>query len=256
MENYTFLKDDTFIIVIDFLRDIKKECTFIFTKHGIKIHTLDDNNTSIIDINLLDVYSKCNFKKKYKVCLELDVLQKVLNSKEKDEKIKIKIEEDNFILVYYNDLKESQSEYKLPLIDIDEDEDDDLPDIELEENIKIKLDSKYFTKLCKKIKNFDESIKFKVDKNNQQLSLKTGNNNMVELKLIEEKEKLEELKINENINVMFLIKMITNTCRGDKLSENVTIILESNERPALFIYKKGDNYIKHYISPQIEEDDY
>lgn len=98
------LKDNTFMNVIDLLKDLLDECIIEFTKTSININTIDKMKISYIKINLEDVYKKCNLKKSVKININLVELQKIFKCQEKDESLKIVFKQDFIEIVFVNNI--------------------------------------------------------------------------------------------------------------------------------------------------------
>ena len=75
------------------------------------------------------------------------------------------------------------------------------------------------------------------------------------LKIVEEKGKLNKLTIEEDLKTMVLLKIVTAFTKGEKFAEQVTINIEDSQSPLEFMYLFGTSSIKFYASPQdIDED--
>lgn len=245
------LKDNTFVKVIDILKDLLDECMIKFTKNGIEINTVCKFKISFIMINLVDVYKKCNLKKSTTVTVNLAELQKILKCQEKDENLKINLKNNVMELVFVNEATNSLSTYKLKLLD---NEDDESPEIDVEENTQLVLSAKYFTSLCKKVNTFDECLMIQCNKKEETVHFKSGTEDTVDIQLGSGEDKLTKVKIDENVKTVLTMKMLMSFAKADKFTEKLVITMEDGERPVEIKYVFGDSYITFYLSPQEQDD--
>lgn len=253
MTNTITLKDNTFVKIVELLKDLKEECIFTFTKEAIKVNTIDEAQISFIQINLDDVYTECKLKKDISICVNLAELYKILKCMEKDEICKIKFASDYIQLIFVNQTNDAYSKYKLKLLDFEEE--DEMEDIEVEANTTLVMASKYFTSLCKKVSRFDESLMIECDEDNNEVLIKSGTEDSVELKIVEEAGKLNSLSIEEDLKVMLLLKYILIFTKGEKFSEQVTVNITDQYSPVEIMYNFDNSYIKFYTSTQDIDDD-
>ena len=252
MTNTIILKDNTLVNIIDLLKDLLEECIISFTKESIKINTIDKSMTSFIDIKVVDVYEKCTLKKDTVINLRLEDLHKVLASKDKNEKIQITFKQDTIEVKFINNENEGYGKYKIKLLQVENF--DEIPDIDVEPNTQLVMASKYFTSLCRKIKKFDESLLIECNEDDNEVLIKSGTEDSVELKIVEEQGKLNKLTIEEDVKIMVLLKFIMAFTKGDKFSEQVIINIQDECSALELIYQFEDSYIKFYTSPQDIED--
>jgi proliferating cell nuclear antigen PCNA len=245
------LKDNTFVKVIDILKDLLDECCLKFTKKGIEINTICKYKISFIMINLVDIYKKCNLKKNITITVNLSELQKILKCQEKDENLIINLKNNVMELIFENEVANSLSKYKLKLL---ENDDDECPEIEIEENTKLELSAKYFTSLCKKINNFDECLKIECKKKDETILFKSGSEDIVEIQLGLGADKLSNMCVKENMKTVLTLKMLMSFAKAEKFTDKLLIIMEEDDMPVKLEYNFGESYIIFFLSPQEQDD--
>lgn len=247
------LKNNDFVKIVDLLKDLKEDCVFTFTKKSIKINTIDDAQINFIKISLEDVYSQCKLKREVSINVNLKSLHKILQCMEKDEICEIKFKEDFIQLIFKNLKNNGHSKYKLKLL-VNEDDEEELDDIEVEQNATLQMSSKYFTSLCKKIGKFDESILIECNEEENEVLVKSGTEDSVELKVVLEEGKLNKLIIEEDLRIMLLLKYLIIFTKGEKFTDQVTINITDENSPLEIIYIFENSYIKFYSSSQDIDD--
>lgn len=252
MTNTIILKDNMLVNIVDLLKDLLEDCVISFTKKSIDINTIDKSMTSFINIKLVDVYEKCTLKKDQVINLKLEDLHKVLGSKDKNEKIQILFKTDTIEIKFINNENKGYGKYKIKLLEVENF--DEIPDIDVEPNTQLIMGSKYFSSLCKKIKKFDESLLIECNEDKNEVLIKSGTEDSVELKIVEEVGKLNKLTIEEDVKIMVLLKFVLAFTKGDKFSEQVILNIQDTYSAMELIYKFENSYIKFYTSPQDLED--
>ena len=258
--SYIVLKNNLFINIIDLLKDLVEECLIVFNDDSIEIKTLDKNGICLIDIFLNDIYEEYKLNDIIKITLKLSDFYTILSCKGTNDICKISFNDDYIKIIYTNDNNKKGDKYKLKLLYNNEEE---LGSPEILKNIKLILNSKYFSALCKKIKKFDESLRFFIPGNNEDYMIKTGNNDIVELFLEKGDNKLKKVIIDKDyklttelgINMKFLLSFLILFSKSEKFSNEVFINIDDSANPVEFCYNFNNSYINFYIPPQIEEND-
>lgn len=251
--NYITLKNNLFINIIDLLKDLVEDCLIIFNDDNIEIKTLDKNRVCLIDIYLNNIYDEYKLSDTKKITLNLSDFYTMLSCKGNNDKCKICFEQDYIKIIYTNENNKKGDKYKLKLLYNDE---NDLGSPEILKNVQLIINSKYFSSLCKKIKKFDESLRFYIKDN--EVMIKTGNNDIVELFLEKEDNKLKKYIKNpdmeEDINMKFLLSFFIYFSKADKFTDEVLINMDDSQSPIEISFNFDNSYINFYIPPQIEED--
>lgn len=246
-KNYVIFNTDVLIDLCQILKELVEHCLIVFNKDGFKIKMVDRCLVSLIDINIKNCYDDSNFlEDEYKIVINMNELLKILDCKENNQKIKF-LFTDEYLEIYYYTESEKYDKFKLHLLN--ENLVDEVNDFELNFDNKIDINSKYFSKMCNKIKKFDEKINIQIEDNNLKLSSLNKN--------IEINDVLNVKK--ENINITLLLKYILIFCKTEKFSSNVEILYSNNELPIKFIYnhdKLVDSTFEFIITPIIDNDDF
>ena len=245
------LNGNIFGNIIDLLNNLLDECVIVFTQDSVTIKTIDSSMVCLINVELNDIYTECKLKEQQEIGVNLADLSKIMGCKNKKDDCKIKFNIDDIQLIFTNENNKRGDKYKLKLLDIDN---EDPGDPEIEPTNVMTLSSKYFSTLCKKINKFDESLAIEIEKNTSDVIFKTGSEDTVELTLEKDEDKLQSLKIEEDIQLRVLMKYMLIFSKSEKFSDEVTITIDEADTPLEISYNFGESFIKFYTSPQIEDE--
>ena len=238
--------------IVDLLSNLLEECVIVFTQEAVTIKTIDSSMVCLISVELNDIYTECKIKEDQEIGVCLADLNKILKCKGKKDDCKIKFSDgDSIQFIFTNENNKRGNKYKLKLLDLDN---EDPGDPEIEPNNQLTLSSKYFSSLCKTIKSFDESLKIIIEKSTSDVLFLTGTEDSVELVLEKDEDKLQSLKIEEDIQLRVILKYMLIFSKAEKFADEVTITIDDSESPLEISYEFGESFIKFYTSPQIEDE--
>lgn len=244
------LKGNLFGNIVELLTNLLEECVIVFTDTSIKVKTIDSSMVCLINVEINDIYTECKIKDDQEIGVNLSDLNKIMGCKNKNDECKIKFNGDDIQLIFTNENNKRGDKYKLKLLDL---EFADPGDPEIEPNNQMVLSSKYFSTLCKKIKKFDDSLAIVIEKQTSDIMFKSGTEEMVELTLEKGEDKLESLKIEDDIQLRVLLKYMLIFSKAEKFADEVTITIDEEDSPLEISYEFEGSSIKFYTSPQIDE---
>lgn len=240
-QNYMIFNNNILYDICQILKELVDHCLIKFNEDGFKIRMVDKNLVTLVNIDIKD-YDSCNFVDgEYQIVINIVELLKILDCKESNQKIKFLFTPDFLEIFFYTD-NESYDKFKLHLLD--ENLVDKLNEFNLEFYNKIMFDSKYFSKMCNKIKKFDDKINIHITNNNIKLSSKN--------KQIEINDNLE-YETND-LDTILLLKYVTVFCKTDKITSELDILYSDDNSPIKFLYKYKDSIIEYIITPQNDDD--
>lgn len=245
-KNYCIFNSNILYDICQILKELVDHCLIIFNKDGFKIETVDKCLVSLIKVNIKNCYHSYNFiDNEYKMVIDINQMLKILDCKESNQKIKFLFEQDVLEIYYYTET-ESYDKFKLRLLD--ENLVEELNDFDISFDNKITLKSKYLSKMCTKIKKFDDKMNITINNNNLKLS---SENKQIEINDILNSK-------SPDINVTLLLKYILIFCKTEKLSNDLEILYSDNNTPLKFLYKqddKNDSIIEYIITPLNDDDE-
>lgn len=245
-KNYIIFNSNILYEVCQILKELVDNCLIVFNKDGFKINMVDKCLVSLINIEIRNCYVDYNFlDDHYKVVISISELLKILDCKENNQKIKF-IFTNDFLEIFYYTQTEKFDKFKLHLLD--ENLVDELNEFDIEFSESIELLSRDLSKMCNKIKKFDDKMNIIIENDNLKLSSKN--------KTIELNDKL--YKNSSHLDTTLLLKYVLIFCKTDKLSNNLQLLYSDNQSPIKFVYNDNNtnSNIEYIITPQNEDDDY
>jgi len=243
-QNYILFNNNMIYEIFQILKDLIDECKISFDNKGFKINTIDKYLVSLIDINIENCYKDYNFLDgKFDIIINIQEFIKILDCKENTQNIKFLFKEDYVEIYFYNSENDNlYDKFKLRYLDENLIQDSSHDNI-FQFNNNIEMNSRYFSKLCNKIKKFDEKIIFEIKDNNLKFS---SNNEDIEINNLLESN-------YDDIKMKFFLKHILIFCKTEKLCNDVKIFFNEENFPIQFLYKIDDSEIKYLITPSIED---
>jgi proliferating cell nuclear antigen PCNA len=254
-KNYVLFKNNILYEVCSILKDLVEECRIVFNNEGFEIKMIDKSLICLLDIMIKNCYERSNILDNNKVVVvNISEMIKILNCKDDDQQIKVIFEEDNMLIHFCRYIKNCDK-FKLNLLN--ENLIDEIQDFQMKFDQSFVINSKEFSKICRKLKNFDDKIRISyelLNKNNVKFESK---NELIELNSNFENNQLISINITEDLDVLLLLKYIKIFCKSDKFSKNLIVKLIDKNHPIEMTYEiDSKSYIKFVISPQNCEDDY
>lgn len=244
--------DDKFVNVVSLLKDITENVTIIFSDDSVYISVIDTTCVYLCKIYLVEIFEPIKLDKPIKIRVNTEELLNMLKCKEKNETLKIKISGDEMNIIFTNKKNsKSFSEYNLKLLYLDEDE-EDFEEFDMTENVVIDFESKKFSKLCKRIAKFDESMRI-ICEENEVLKFNTGNNKKISMNLTKENG-VKDIKIKQNISAKLLSRYLLAFSKAEAFSDSMRIVFDDDQSPVLLDYKFDKSSFKFYVCPQLEDE--
>ena len=245
--------DDKFVNIVSLLKDITETVTIVFSDDSIYISVIDTTCVYLCKIYLVEIFDKIELEEPVKIRVNTEELLNMLKCKDKNETLKFEIHGDDMDIIFTNNKNsKSFSKYNLKLLYLDEEE-EDFEEFDMEENVVIDFESKKFSKLCKRIAKFDESMRIVCQEDSDILQFKTGNNNKISMNLTKENG-VKDITIKQDISAKLLSKYLLAFSKAEAFSDSMRIIFDDEQAPVLLDYKFDKSSFKFYVCPQIEEE--
>ena len=254
-KNYVLFSNNILYEVCTILKDLVEECRIVFNNEGFKIKMIDKSLVCLLDIMIKNCYERSNILDEEKVVvINISEMMKILDCKETDQQIKIIFEEDNMLIHFYRYIKNCDK-FKLNLLN--ENLIEEIQDFSMEFNQSFIIYSKAFSKICNKLKKFDDKIRIEYKLSNENNVKFKSKNELIELNSNFENNQLISINITEDLDVLLLLKYLRILCKSDKFSKNLIVKLIDRNHPIEMEYQiDSESYVKFIISPQNCEDDF
>ena len=254
-KNYVLFKNNILYEVCSILKDLVEECRIVFNNEGFEIKMIDKSLVCLLDIMIKDCYERSNILDNNKVVvINISELMNILDCKETDQQIKVIFEEDNMLIHFCRYIKNCDK-FKLNLLS--ENLIDEVQDFQMEFDQSFVINSKEFSKICGKLKKFDDKIQISYELLNENNVKFKSKNELIELNSNFENNQLVSINITENLDVFLLLKYIRIFCKSDKFSKNLIVKLIDRDHPVEMEYQiDSKSYVKFVISPQNCDDEF
>ena len=240
------------------LKEILTDANIIFTKTGLKICAMDASQTVLVHLKLeADNFEEYYCKHQVIIGVNMQNLFKLLKTMTNNDTLVWKIyaeDINNIIIQIFNNDKNINHTYKLPLMDLDY-EDITVPPAEFESIIT--LPSSDFQKICRDMHNISDTIEirsaggylyFKCDGSiASQETIMGGNDNNNGLQFIKNNTN-SIIQGFYNLKYLVMFTKCTNLC-------NIIELYMKNDFPIVIKFKVGSlGTLKLAISPKIMND--
>tara|TARA_Y100000816_G_scaffold282166_1_gene257526 strand:- start:154 stop:921 length:768 start_codon:yes stop_codon:yes gene_type:complete len=219
----------------DVLKETLNDVNFVFTEDGLKVMAMDGSNVALIHLKLYaDRFEHYYCKHKIYVGLNMSIFFKLIKTITNTDTVCFYIDSENtheFCVKIENADKNSNTLFKLKMLDIDEDE-LKIPDIELESVIT--MPSNEFQRICRDMMNISDSIKIESTDNHLKLSCE-GEFASQETVIGETTHGLNVNKNTTTIGGRYSLKYINLFTKSTNLSNTLDIYLK-NDFPLMLKY--------------------
>jgi len=254
-KNYVLFKNNILYEVCVILKDLVDEFRITFTEEGFYIKMIDKSLVCLLDISIKNCYERSNLLNGDKeVVMNLKSLMNILDCKEREQQIKIIFDEDD-ILIHFCQNSSNCDKFKIHLLE--ENLIDPVQDFHMEFDHNYVINSKEFSNICNKIKKFDDKFRIKFSSENNNNIIFESKNGLIQLNADLNNNQLVSIDIDEDVEVLLLLKYIHIFCKSDKFSKNLIVNLIDKNKPIEMIYnldESANSYVKFIISPQNDDD--
>ena len=229
-----------------------------FSKEKLYLQTMDSSRVSIVEIFLPH-----NWFQKYElkdetitIGINSTILFKVLNTRDKQQNICLKFDNDNSDKLYIDFASEDKTvfdkHFELPLIELDV-EVMEIP--EMESDADISLPSTYFAGIINQLQIFGDTIQFSCNEDKIILHSLSPESGKMTVNIDIDDITSYAITEGESMNISFSLNRLHNICMYNKLSKEIDIML-TNNYPMKITYPLNMDEAKmvFYLAPKISED--
>ena len=264
-----------FVSIIDSFKALVNQGTFVFSKDGLKLEAMDAGrislNTFFLKNNAFDFYNyEGEDETPIQIGIDLTNLAILLKFVEAGDTLALKYEEDSdsvtVIITNNPDLigkkkKKISGKYQEAELNIVELDMDDLNIPTFDYDLKMSIESKKFKKMISGYKNIGDSINFKSDISEEDVTISVRGDigNMKEIMSNDEEENPTIIFGEDEVNATFSMKYLENFSKASDLSNRVALEMSSGA-PLEVRYEISQDeeeigIIKYFLAPKCDEDD-
>lgn len=162
---------------------------------------------------------------------------------------------DKVTLMFESKNHEKLCNYELRLMNLDQ-EHLGIPDTDY--SCVISMPSSEFSKICKDLSQFGESVNISCSKEGVKFSV-SGGSEAANIKFAhsgENKDEAVNIEMHESVTLTFAIRYLNLFCKATPLSKKVTLMMAANV--PLVVHYEIDNdigYIKYYLAPKLDDEE-
>jgi proliferating cell nuclear antigen len=249
---------EIFTILFQHMRLFTDQISIGFSTTGMYLQTMDSARVSIIEITLPNTwFQKYECSEDVVLGINATILFKILNAREKSQRINIVYESESTDALYLHFLSEDKTifdkHFQCPLMDI-ESETMTIPPIEYAAEITIP--SAVFSTLIQQLKTFGDSLDITCNETKIELAAKSPDSGTMAVEV--NIDDLSSFAINEGeeLRMSFSLNQLHHICMFNKLAKEMTIGL-CDQYPMSVFYNITDDGAKlsAYLAPKIGGDD-
>jgi proliferating cell nuclear antigen len=245
--------------LLEAIKELLKEATFDCSDSGIQLQAMDDAHVSLVSMCLKSTgFDKYRCDRNLSMGINLESMVKIMKCSTNDDIMTIKAQDnaDTLTIMFETSNQEKMSDYEMKLMNLDQEH---LGIPETNYSCIIKMPSSEFTRICRDLAQFGESVIIACTKEGVKFST-SGDIGSANIKLsqtasIDKEEDAVTIEMQQAVCLTFACRYLNLFCKAAPLSSQV-ILSMSGDVPLVVEYQIEDlGYIRYYLAPKIEEDD-
>ncbi|BES93081.1 unnamed protein product [Nesidiocoris tenuis] len=245
--------------VLEAIKDLLNEATFDCSDSGMQLQAMDNSHVSLVSLNLRsDGFDKYRCDRNLSMGINLGSMSKIMKCAGNDDILTIKAQDnaDTVMFMFESQNQEKVSDYEMKLMDIDQEH---LGIPETDYSCVIKMPSGEFSRICKDLSQFGESMVISCTKEGVKFSaagdVGSANIKLAQTSNVDKEEEAVVVEMQEPVTLTFACRYLNSFTKATALSAQV-ILSMSADVPLVVEYKIGDiGQIRYYLAPKIEDED-
>ncbi|KAF6205745.1 hypothetical protein GE061_019918 [Apolygus lucorum] len=245
--------------VLDAIKDLLNEATFDCSDSGMQLQAMDNSHVSLVSLNLRsDGFDKYRCDRNLSMGINLGSMFKIMKCAANDDILTIKAQDnaDTVMFMFESPNQEKVSDYEMKLMDIDQEH---LGIPETDYSSIIKMPSGEFSRICKDLSQFGESMVISCTKEGVKFSaagdVGSANIKLAQTSNVDKEEEAVIIEMQEPVTLTFACRYLNSFTKATPLSGQV-ILSMSADVPLVVEYKIGEiGQIRYYLAPKIEDED-
>lgn len=246
--------------IFEAAKELLEDASFDCTSEGLSLQAMDAIHVSLVALELraegFELY-RCD--RAMNMGFKVAGLLKILKCAGSKDSLTMRAEDqpDKCSFIFESPNKDKVSQFDFSLTDIDQEH---LQVPEQEYFVNIKMPSSEFSRICRDLANFGDTVTISCTKGQVQFAangdLGTANIRLQESNSIDDEENERvQIDVGEPLTLSFAVRYLNNFAKAQVLSDTVTLML-TPKTPMVVEYKIGDyGHIRFYLAPKIDDDD-
>lgn len=246
--------------IFEAAKELLEDASFDCTSEGLSLQAMDAIHVSLVALELraegFELY-RCD--RAMNMGFKVAGLLKILKCAGSKDSLTMRAEDqpDKCSFIFESPNKDKVSQFDFSLTDIDQEH---LQVPEQEYFVNIKMPSSEFSRICRDLANFGDTVTISCTKGQVQFAangdLGTANIRLQESNSIDDEENERvQIDVGEPLTLSFAVRYLNNFAKAQVLSDTVTLML-TPKTPMVVEYKIGDyGHIRFYLAPKIDDDE-
>ena len=246
--------------IFEAAKELLEDASFDCTSEGLSLQAMDAIHVSLVALELraegFELY-RCD--RAMNMGFKVAGLLKILKCAGSKDSLTMRADDqpDKCSFIFESPNKDKISQFDFSLTDIDQEH---LQVPEQEYFVNIKMPSSEFSRICRDLANFGDTVTISCTKGQVQFAangdLGTANIRLQESNSIDDDENERvQIDVGEPLTLSFAVRYLNNFAKAQVLSDTVTLML-TPKTPMVVEYKIGDyGHIRFYLAPKIDDDE-
>ena len=246
--------------IFEAAKELLEDASFDCTSEGLSLQAMDAIHVSLVALELraegFELY-RCD--RAMNMGFKVAGLLKILKCAGSKDSLTMRADDqpDKCSFIFESPNKDKVSQFDFSLTDIDQEH---LQVPEQEYFVNIKMPSSEFSRICRDLANFGDTVTISCTKGQVQFAangdLGTANIRLQESNSIDDEENERvQIDVGEPLTLSFAVRYLNNFAKAQVLSDTVTLML-TPKTPMVVEYKIGDyGHIRFYLAPKIDDDE-
>jgi len=241
-------KSSTLKKIVDALKDLCKETNVnITTEEGMIVKAMDSSHVSLFHLQLKDIFTEFSVDMPVAIAFSLDHLSKILKVCDNDATLKMSLKGDKSKLYIESISTDRSTQFAMHLLDL-EMENMEVPEMHFP--ISIIMQSSEYTKICRDMNQFSDTMKMTVKTDSIELSV---DGDCGEGKLIIQPSEKIQITFGACIECMVSLKYLLLFSKATPISENVKIEMGEDIPIKISFEIQGGDSLIFYLAPKVDE---
>lgn len=245
--------------LMEAMKDVFGDVNFDCSASGISCQAMDSSHVCLCSVLLrADSFEPYRCDRNITLGMNCVTMSKILKCAGNDESITMRAEDnaDNITFVYEKQNQERISKFEMKLIDIDN-EHLGIPDQEYD--AVIKLPSHEFSRICRDLSQFGDTVTVACTKDGIRFSCSSENGSgsitLRQSSAVDSKEENEvSIELNEAVTQTYAMRFLILFSKAQTLSKTVALSI-CKDVPLVVEYKIGEcGHIRYFLAPKIDDD--
>lgn len=245
--------------ILEAIKELLNEATFDCSDSGLQLQAMDNSHVSLVSLNLRsDGFDKYRCDRNLSMGINLTSMLKIMKCAGSDDILTIKAQDnaDTVMFMFESQNQERVSDYEMKLMNLDQEH---LGIPETDYSCIIKLPSGEFSRICRDLGQFGESVVVSCSKEGVKFSASgdvgSANVKLAQTSHVDKEEDAVTIEMQEPVTLTFACKYLISFTKATPLSGQVQLSMSENT-PLVVEYKIGDiGQVRYYLAPKIEEED-